>query len=139
VSFLIGVLAPAAIAAALVWLIRRTLPSTGASPAKGDDRGVLAAAAAAAVFIGYVLLPEWAEVLPQRHWQWLPFIGVGAAAVSSLVPSSRWLWAARWLLLAAAAAIAAWKLVPTWETLAPARSISIALVALYLVLLTVAL
>lgn len=132
-NLLVGLVAPAAIAWAAVWLLRRTLP------AKTDDRGLLASAAAAAVFIGYVLLPDWAALKPERHWQWLPYVGVAAAAVSALAPTSRGLWALRWALLAAAALIAAWKLVPDWASLYPPRPISIVLVAAGMVALAAAL
>jgi hypothetical protein len=96
---------------------------------KTDDRSLLASSAAVAVFVGYVLLPDWAALKPERHWQWLPYVGVTAAAVSALAPTSRGLWAVRWALLTIAALIAAWKVVPDWESLYPPRTASIALLA----------
>ncbi len=132
-SLLVGLVAPAAIAWALIWLLRWTLIG------KADDRGLFASAAGAGVFLGYVLLPDWAVLLPERHWQWLPYVGVAAAAVSALAASSRALLAVRWLLLSAAALAAAWKLVPDWEGLVPPPTPSIVLVATGMVLLSAAL
>jgi hypothetical protein len=132
-SLLVGLTAPALIAMALVWLLRRTLPG------KTEDRGLFASAAAAGVFLGYVLLPDWAALRPERYWQWLPYVGVAAAAVSALAASSRTLLAVRWLLLSAAALVAAWKLVPDWEGLVPPRALSIVLLAAGMVLLSAAL
>jgi hypothetical protein len=129
-AFALGVLAPAAIALALVWLLGRSWL------ARAADRGVLALAVAVAVLAGCALLPGVTQLNPNRHYHWLPYIGLLAAVVGSLPPRSGGLDAARWLLLAVAALVAAWRLVPAWDDLWPPRVMSIVMLAGYFLLLT---
>jgi hypothetical protein len=130
-------LAPAAVAFALLWFCRQVLP-LGL-----EQRFGLPAALAAGFCAGYFLQPG-AELVPQRHWQWLPYLGLAAAFVGrsnaadggrssggrSSAPSYVW-----WLACAALTIGSAWLLVPTWPKLWPSRAVSIPLVASYLLLL----
>lgn len=126
----LGVLAPAAVALALVWLLGRSWL------ARAADRGVLALAVAVACLAGCALLPGVTRLNPDRHYHWLPYIGLLAAVVGSLPPRAGALGVARWLLVALAAVAAAWRLVPVWDDLWPPHAVSIALLAGYFLLLT---
>jgi hypothetical protein len=127
-----GIVLPAGIALAVVLLVRRTTPA-------GLARHSAAALGfAAGFFAGYALLPSWAELVPSRHWHWLPYLTAAATLIGPIGLTeggvSR---AMRGLLQLAIAGAAAWLLVPTWATLTPPRLVSVALLASYLVLLMV--
>ncbi len=67
-----GVLVPAVVSGGLVWLARRSL-----------DEETLLRYGAALAFVGgfvagYLLLPDWAALAPERHWHWLPYLAVAA-------------------------------------------------------------
>lgn len=128
-----GGVVPAAVSVAVCLLCRRCLPSQGAS------RYSSAAAFAAAFFVGYALLPDWAPLRPERHWHWLPYLGLAAMIVGPIAaaPGVR-IWQ-RWMLFALLSTAAAWLLVPTWSGLQPARPIWIAILASGLWVLTAAL
>jgi MFS family permease len=117
---------PACIALAVIYLARRFLP------ADLFTRYAAAMSLAAAFFVGYVLLPSWAEVSPSRHWQWLPYLAI-AAALHGPVGFANGIWVVErkllWLLFAFAAA---YLLVPNWESLQPPRATTILLLACYL-------
>lgn len=136
--------APAAVALAVAVLLQRLLPQ-----ALGERFG-LALALAAGFFAGYWLLPPWASLLPQRHWQWLPYVALAAAFAGwTSGPSAS---PGRtggpldfprrtggpsyvaWILWVGLPLVSAWLLVPTWATLWPPRLTAIPLLALYLVL-----
>jgi hypothetical protein len=124
------VIVPSAAAAlAAAWLLGRLLPPAAAA------RYALATAAATGFFAGYALLPDWAALVPARHWQWLPYLGIAAAALGAVGSASGVQFWERWLLYALLAVVAAWQLVPTWATLEPARPVAIPLLAAYLFLL----
>lgn len=119
------VAAPAAVAIMAAWLLRVALA------ANIRERFSLPAAWAAGFFVGYALLPDGASLLPQRHWQWLPWLGLAAGLVGrSSAPS--YLSLIAWAILAA---VSAWLLVPTWTTLWPPRLVTFPLLAAYLFLL----
>ena len=126
----LGILAPAAVAAALAWFFRRTLR---AGPA---ERYVLATALAAGFFAGHAILPGFGQLAPTSRWQWLPYLGVMAAVVAALHAEMRALRIAKWSLVAIAAILSAWKLVPAGDVLGIPRYAWVALLALYLSLLT---
>src|SRR4029079_2010536 len=62
-------------------------------------------------FAGYIGL-GFAPLKPDDAWNWLPWLGVGAA-VAGLIDRPWWLAA---LVRLAGAASAAWLLVPNWES-----------------------
>ena len=98
-------------------VLRRLLP-TGASP-----RYVLAVAFAAGLTLGYVLLPSWANLVPQRHWQWIPYVGAIAALVGGLSQARQLASLERVLLCGLLSLASALVLVPTWDSLLPNRSV----------------
>lgn len=128
---LYSVAAPLLAAAALGGLCSFVLPASVAG------RYALAGALAIAMFVGYWLLPDWAPLVPARHWQWLAYLPFVAAMIGGVVLASGVTTGERWLLLAAVATLAAWLLVPTWANLWPPRIWSIPLLAGYLGLLAV--
>lgn len=98
-----------------------------------DDAGARHSGAwafAAAFITGYVLLPDWADIIPSRHWHWLPYLSVMAAVLAPVGLASGVALAERWLLYGFLALVAAGLLVPTWESLQP-RWIYAALLAGY--------
>jgi len=101
-----GVLLPA-VMAALVLLPLRLRPSMGDRTAR-----LLGGFAIASGFLaGYIGL-GFAPLKPDDAWNWLPWLGLGAA-VAGLIDHPWWLAA---LVRLAGAALAAWLLVPGWES-----------------------
>src|SRR4051812_45341785 len=98
------------------WLLRRFAPASIAA------RYATAAPAAAAFAVGYVLLPDWALLWPQRHWQWLPYLAIAAAVVGPIGQAPAFQAWERALLHVLFGVVAGWLLVPTWETLEPSRA-----------------
>jgi hypothetical protein len=122
---------PAIVATAMVWLGRRLLP------AESVINYIEPHALAAAFLLSYILLPDWAELAPQRHWHYLPYLGVLAAIASTNASSRIAFKPLAWLLYLALALCASVVLVPTWTNLEPSRPISITLLTAYLTLLMV--
>jgi hypothetical protein len=125
-----GLAALAALATALVvaWIGRRLAPP--------DHRGavVLPVAVAAGYFAGYAALPRsWAALVPQPNqaWQWLPYLGLLAGAISSLThsfpKSSTWR-----LAVWAVAPVVAAALAPTWAVYGLSWQVLIGLIVVYL-------
>jgi MFS family permease len=111
----LGVLAPAAIALVTCWL------SVSVLPAAVSSRVSVALGFLAGFVAGYILLPEWAELRPSRHWHWLPWISLAAGVTGVLgfcAPRT-----IKWVLVVATTIVAAWFLVPTWASLSPPRPI----------------
>ena len=110
-----SVAAPAAAALAVGWLLRALLPATA------SGRYSLAVAIAAAFFLGYWLLPDWAPLvpLPHRQWQWLGYVSALVALVSGLCLAGGVSIAERWLMYLVLAALVAWRVVPSRLNLWP--------------------
>jgi hypothetical protein len=129
----VTVLAPLAGAVGVVWLSRRFLQGAA-------QRGVGALAFAVAFWLGYGLL-AWlqsrSDFVPTRHWQWIPYLTIKAAAVGAVIGAVRMPAVARWVLIADTAILSAWFLVPTWPDLEPRREVALPLFAAYLFLLAV--
>jgi hypothetical protein len=125
-----GGIVPAAIAVAIVCLSRRFLPESV------SNRYAAAIAFAVAFFVGYALLPSWADLLPKRHWQWLPYLGAVAVVLGPVGLATGVRAPERWLLFLLLAIATAWALVPTWPGLKPPRSVYVPCLAGYLLLLT---
>lgn len=123
-----GGLVPAGISIAVVWLSRRLLPQSVA------HRYAFAGALATAFFVGYSLLP-WSRLMPERHWQWLPYLSAVAVLLGPIRLAAGVFTVERWSLYLLLAVICAWLLVPTWTDLQPPRPIMIALLGAYLFLL----
>jgi hypothetical protein len=122
----IGVVVPGTIAAAAAWAAQRL------SAAPWVQLYALPAAVAVAYAVSYALLPEWAALQPERHWQWLPYLAPAAAVIGpACVTPGRPAWL-RSLVFTALAVGAAYVLVPDWPDLQPARRVSVALIAVYL-------
>jgi MFS family permease len=108
------------------------LIAVGLRPRERFARWHSAGGAALGFFVGYWLLPEWAPLQPERHWQWLPYLALAAGAVGAIAAQrtiALWERAFVYLALSAAAALA---LVPTWENLQPPRPTMVALLTAYL-------
>jgi hypothetical protein len=96
------------------------------------ERFAVPCAVATAFIAAYVLLPEWAALSPDRHWHWLPYLAATAALVGPAgVSAARRPWL-HWVALVVLSIGAAFLLVPNWETLRPARPVSMGLLAAYL-------
>jgi hypothetical protein len=124
--------APAACSVGLLWLANRSLPVVA--------RWAAAAwAFAAAFWLGYALL-AWlqnrSDFVPERHWQWIPYLTLLAAAVATATAYGKLRFIARWTLFLVTALVSAWLLVPTWPDLVPRRALAIPLLTAYLLLLT---
>jgi len=105
-------------------------------PQSVAGRCSLAIAAAVAFFVGYALLPDWAPLVPARHWHWLPHLAVTGAVIgclSVLVPLPAW---GKYLLYLLLGLIGASQLVPTWDNLQPGRTVLIPLLAAYIALIS---
>jgi len=100
-------------------------------------RYAAAAAVAAAFFVGYAMLPSWAELAPKRHWQWLPYLGVAAMILGPIGLADGVSKIERFMLYLLLAITAAWLLVPTWASLQPPRSTYVPLLSGYLFMLMV--
>ena len=130
---LVAAIAPAAAAAGVTWLAGRLLPD------KIGERYAAALGIAAAIALGYLLVPDWPELVPKRHWHWLPYLGFAAALVGPAAQASGVHPIERWHLSLLVALIAAWLIVPLWSTLTPSREVSIAILSTYLALLAIGL
>jgi hypothetical protein len=124
-----GGLVPFVIAIAVWWLCWWALTETTRT------RYAAALALAAAFCTGYVILPEWAELVPVRHWQWLPYVAALAGVVSPIGLAAGVSRIERGILHALLAGGAAWLLVPDWESLEPSRGVYVALLGGYLFVL----
>lgn len=130
---LLAAIAPAATAAGVTWLASRLLPE------KIAERYAAALGIAAAIALAFLLVPDWPELVPKRHWHWLPYLGLAAALVGPAAQASGVHPMERWLLWLLGALVAAWLTVPLWSTLTPSREVSIALLTVYLALLAIGL
>ena len=96
------------------------------------DRYATAMAIAVAFFVGYVLLPNWAPLVPVRHWQWLPYLAIASSVIGS-VGFAAGVWRGERLLLFVLLSIAvATLLVPHWERLQSQRLAWVVALASYL-------
>jgi hypothetical protein len=127
------VVAPAACAFGVLWLSQRFFKGAA-------QRASAAVAFAAAFWLGYALL-AWvqnrSDFAPSRHWQWIPYLTLLAAAVSGINASIRSYVVLRWALIAVAAIAAAWLVTPTWADLEPRRAITLPLLAAYFFVLAI--
>lgn len=124
-----GVVLPAAIALTMSLMAARILPVSSVV------RHAAVVGFAAAFFVGYVLLPDWAELVPSRHWHWLPYLAIAAGVIGPVGRADGVFTAERWLLHALLSIVVAWLIVPTWASLEPPRSAYVPALACYLVLL----
>ena len=125
--------APALAALLVAWLMALALPRDVAA------RWKLASGAAIGFAVGYVLLPEWAPLWPNRHWLWLPWLSLAGGVLGSVSmggPVRAW---EQWLVAAVACFASAVAIVPDWPDLQRPRTILLPLVAGYLLLLYTAL
>ena len=125
-----GGILPATVSIATVFLLRRV------SPRNVSGRYAAAVGFALAFFVGYVLLPSPAALVPARHWHWLPYLGIGAAIIGPVGLATGVSKPESWLLHFLLAIVAAWLLVPTWSSLQPPRSVYIPILIGYFFLLT---
>ena len=126
-----GLIVPGGVSFAAMWLAWKVLP------AGARARWANGAAIALGFIAAFVLIHGSAAVVPQRHWQWLPYLS-GMAAILGATALARGVFAAeRWLVFLALALAAAWCLVPTWSTLQPPRLVWIGALTAYFTLLMV--
>jgi hypothetical protein len=124
-----GMVAPAAVSIAAVYLCRKGLPRTVGA------RYALAVALATGFTVGFALLVPREEWIPSRHWHWLPYLTL-AAAVLGPIGLARGVWVVeQWLLALLLAITSAWFLVPGWESLEATRPWYVGGLAVYLLVL----
>ena len=109
----------------------------GVLPESASRRYAAAVAFGTALLVGYLLMPSWAELVPTRHWHWLPYLAAAAMILAPIGLAQGLSTPERWLLHLLFSAVAAWLLVPTWPNLQPPRSFYVPVVAGYLFLITV--
>ncbi|MDZ4780662.1 MAG: hypothetical protein SGJ19_10450 [Planctomycetia bacterium] len=120
-----------ALSGAIAWAGWRWLPEC--------RRGVVSLLAVAVAYAaGYFLLAYDDAIPPTRHFHWPPYLVLGAAVVARFAAVPRCPTALRWALYAAAALACAYFLTPTWPALWPPRPICIALLAGYILAVTLA-
>jgi hypothetical protein len=110
--------------------------------APADHRGafVLPVAVALGYYAGYAVLPRsWAALLPQPNfsWQWLPYLGVFAAALAAishaLAKAGRTItW---YLAIMSIAPVVGAALAPSWTVFGLTRKPMIYLIAAYLIVI----
>jgi hypothetical protein len=93
-------------------------------------RYAFAAATAVGFLVGSLTFPDRMPLVPERHWHWLPYLGLLAVWLGS-VPE-RLPWWIRWLGYAGLAAVAGAQLVPGYADLKPAWYVLTPLLAVYL-------
>jgi hypothetical protein len=93
-------------------------------------RYAFTAATAVGFLVGSLTFPDRMPLVPERHWHWLPYLGLLAVWLGS-VPE-RLPWWLRWLGYACLAAIAGGQLVPGYADLKPAWYVLTPLLAVYL-------
>jgi hypothetical protein len=123
----LGLAWPAITALLLVWALRRWLPAVG------RQHGPALAAASA---FWFAFVAQTGIVAPNRHWHWLPYVGLAAALIGSWASGPPALSLRRWLPQAAVAVVAAYGLVPAWPDLVLPRAWSQALVAIGVLVLS---
>lgn len=120
-----------AFSGAIAWAGWRRLPEC--------RRGVVSLLAVAVAYAaGFVLLAYDDAIPPTRHFHWPPYLALGAAVVARFATAPRCPTALRWSLVAAAALGCAYFLTPTWPALWPPRPICMALLAGYILAITLA-
>jgi hypothetical protein len=123
-------LVPAAVALATYFAFGWLLPEDV------GRRYRLPSALALGVFVGMAFLPTTKSVLPERFWEWIPYLGLLAAFACGLTHAAGVTTGERWIAIAHLAALTAWKIVPTWDELAATRPMQIFAVATGIALLT---
>jgi len=118
-------LIPAVTAAVVALALRRWLPGHAA-------RYALPIAIAVGFCAGCFLFPDRLPLVPERHWQWLPYLAVVAAVIGGLSAADSLRWYDGLFLYLVAGIIAAWLLVPHYPDLKQARPWSILFVTVYL-------
>ena len=106
------------------------------------QRVALPAAIAIGFLSGYAALPRsWAAFAPQpgQAWQWLPSLGVVAAAASALILRPEYGRAIRWPIVLGIAALAGFLPTPTWPIGGLSWPISTVIAIVYLLSLSLAL
>lgn len=118
------VIIPSATAVVAALGIRFLAPSSAA-------RFQWGAAIALGFLAGCLIFPDRLPLRPERHWHWLPYVGVFAALIAGF--SAKLATPQRLLLYALLAGIAAWPLVPNYADLKPAKIVLVPLLAGYFV------
>jgi len=78
--------------------------------------------------------PNPVSLVPKRHWQWLPYLALGTALIGATIAASGVAIGERVLVIAILMFVCAYQLVPTWETLVPARPTMVLILTIYLTL-----
>jgi hypothetical protein len=116
------ILIPAVTAIAMAVLLLKYLPPAAA-------RYAFAAATAVGFLVGSFTYPDRLPLVPERHWHWLPYLGLLAVWLGSVPERLPW-WLRR-LGYAGIAAIAGALLVPGYADLKPAWYVLTPLLAVY--------
>ena len=127
----LGMVAAAVVSAAFYWLVHRFFAAHGAM------RYGEALAFATAFALGFGLATEWEAMAPQRHWHWIGWLTLLAAFAGPIAASPALLLSKQTTLKLLATLISAVALVPNWPDLTPSRPICLAVLTVYLFLLTI--
>jgi len=111
---LYGGLAPAAVAAALVWLVLRV-----AGPNSTHAGHCGAALALTGGLLTGCFLQDVTPWRPDRSWNWLPYVAIMAAVAELLITLIPLPALVRWTVRLGLVVLAAWLLVPTLQETAP--------------------
>ena len=117
---------PAATAGAVAMVIRY-LHSRSAAPFQWG------LAIAASFLAGCLIFPDRLPLVPDKHWHWLPYVGLIAAFLGGLSAGSRL--SNRLILYVLIGGIAAWPLLPNYADLKPAKIVLAPLLAGYFVVI----
>ena len=123
-------LIPTTTAAAVAALMRAIYTS------RRSARYVYPVAIAAGFAAGCFLFPDRLPLVPERHWQWLPYVAIVAAIFGGVNAARGISLSDRFFLAPLLGIIAAWLIVPSYPDLKPDRPWSIVLLTTYLGLLS---
>jgi hypothetical protein len=115
-----GILAPAAISLAIVWIGRWLQARSGAEVDRAGflHRTLAAVAFAVAFFVSYEIQRVWFSLAPAAYWRWIPYLALLGVFVGGLRLAERLSTFERWVALLLFAALVAWRSMPTWAHLA---------------------
>ena len=124
----LGIVLPLFLAAVVTLVCGRLLPSICAA------RYAAALGCGLGIATGYFAVWAWSDappwdLVPSRHWQWLPLLCCLAMVLGPLGSADGVTRPERWFLNLLMAIIAAWMVVPTWTSLEPERARLVAAVA----------
>lgn len=124
-----GGLVPLLAALGTFFLARLVMPEDSAR------RWAPGASLALGVLVGYLLLPSTETLVPVQFYEWIPYVGVGAA-IAAAVMIAEGVWRGeRIIVVLFAAMLSAWFIVPTWPDQIPPQHFHVVALGLGIFLL----